>query len=319
MKLSAYTLEKSGKALSQPDPELAPDWFTDEVIRWVDTTAADPEEGTALLEPLRLHQSVVSAIQSRDNSPEVMWLDELLFVRMPYLGHDGQRRSLALVCGPTAIVSIRTAPLDELDHLAGALQTGTRTIQPSIPELLIEIFEAALRETKPAAFELRQEILENSDTLGTEDCDLDAAELLELKRRASRLACLIEDQLICLREIATARPHALRLQSVGDELRSLIEIQEQARPIALRLDEQARDLRRAYDGLLQEATNRRLNIIAVLSAIYLPATLIAGVFGMNFREMPLTEFGSGYFIAIAIMATLVIGQLVFFWRRGFFE
>ena len=78
-------------------------------------------------------------------------------------------------------------------------------------------------------------------------------------------------------------------------------------------------LARTYAGFLQESTNRRLNVLAVLSAIYLPSTLIAGIYGMNFGDIPITEIPSGYLIVLSMMIALVVGQLVFFWYRGWLK
>ncbi len=89
--------------------------------------------------------------------------------------------------------------------------------------------------------------------------------------------------------------------------------------MALRLEDQARELRQGYGGLLQEATNRRLNVLAVLSAIYLPSTLIAGIYGMSFDDIPITKIAGGYLIVLSLMIALVVGQMAFFWLRGWFK
>ena len=54
----------------------------------------------------------------------------------------------------------------------------------------------------------------------------------------------------------------------------------------------------------------------MLSAIYLPATLIAGIYGMNFDTIPITKVPYGYTIVLCIMAVVVVGQLGYFWWRG---
>ena len=60
-------------------------------------------------------------------------------------------------------------------------------------------------------------------------------------------------------------------------------------------------------------------MLAILSAIYLPSTLIAGIFGMNFEDIPITKVADGYWIVLLAMISLVVGQLVFFWWRGWFK
>lgn len=318
MNLKTYNLTEDSGVTAQESADMAPEWFTDDVVRWIDVTASDTTEVEHLLEPLDLHDAIRKAAASTEPRPEVIAFEDLLFVRLPYLGRDGEHHSLRLVCGPTAIVSARTATLTEIDLLANTLETGARKVQPSVSDLLIEIFEAVLREARPAALELRDEIHNLSDTLESDTGDITVGDLLALKGRSSGLVGLIEDQLISIGQLTAVRS-SLSLSEIKDDLRTLVTFLEQIRPIVLRLDDQARELRQAHAGMLQESTNRRLNMLAILSAIYMPATLIAAIYGMNFTDIPITEIPHGYFYVIVLMAVLVVGQLVFFWRRGWFK
>ena len=56
--------------------------------------------------------------------------------------------------------------------------------------------------------------------------------------------------------------------------------------------------------------------LAVVSAIILPLSLIAGIYGMNFENMPELKSPSGYFITLGIMAVMTILLLVYFWKLG---
>ena len=54
-------------------------------------------------------------------------------------------------------------------------------------------------------------------------------------------------------------------------------------------------LRAIYDTRAQERTNRRLGRLTIVSAIFLPMTFLAGIWGMNFKNMPLLIETSGAF------------------------
>ena len=53
------------------------------------------------------------------------------------------------------------------------------------------------------------------------------------------------------------------------------------------------------------------------TTIFMPATLIAGIFGMNFKEMPWLELPAGYLYALGLMGLIAIGMLIAFWRRKY--
>ncbi|MBK6723714.1 MAG: hypothetical protein IPG58_10765 [Acidobacteria bacterium] len=63
-------------------------------------------------------------------------------------------------------------------------------------------------------------------------------------------------------------------------------------------------------------TNDVMKTLAVLSAIILPLSLIAGIYGMNFEHMPELKTEMGYFMTLGLMLVITIVLLYYFWRRG---
>ena len=59
-----------------------------------------------------------------------------------------------------------------------------------------------------------------------------------------------------------------------------------------------------------------MKTLAVVSAIILPLSLIAGIYGMNFENMPELKSENGYFLTLGVMAIVTLGLLIYFWRRG---
>jgi magnesium transporter len=53
----------------------------------------------------------------------------------------------------------------------------------------------------------------------------------------------------------------------------------------------------------------------VVATIFMPATLIAGVFGMNFKRMPWLEDAGGFGYALGLMGCIAVIMLALFWRR----
>jgi magnesium/cobalt transport protein CorA len=74
-----------------------------------------------------------------------------------------------------------------------------------------------------------------------------------------------------------------------------------------------------YHLMLQDKSNKRLNFLTIIQAIFVPITLITGLYGMNFVFMPELEFKYGYFIALGIMVLIVSGFLRYFYKHGWFD
>jgi len=70
-----------------------------------------------------------------------------------------------------------------------------------------------------------------------------------------------------------------------------------------------------YLSSVGNRVNQEVRALTVVAIIFIPATLISGIFGMNFRSMPLLEQPDGFLIAIGLMLTVATTLSVVFWRR----
>ena len=75
---------------------------------------------------------------------------------------------------------------------------------------------------------------------------------------------------------------------------------------------QVRDL---YQAQLDIKQNRIMTVLTVVTTIFMPLTLIAGWYGMNFRYMPELESRWGYPIVIAVSLLIAIVSLIFFKKK----
>jgi len=69
-------------------------------------------------------------------------------------------------------------------------------------------------------------------------------------------------------------------------------------------------------GFININQNKVIKIFSVASVALLPPTLIASIYGMNFRHMPELEWAAGYPFALALMLASVAAPIVYFSRKG---
>ena len=74
-------------------------------------------------------------------------------------------------------------------------------------------------------------------------------------------------------------------------------------------------LREAYQAALDYNLNSVIKMLTVLATIYLPPTLVAGWYGMNFKHMPELEWAFSYPIVIGLSVLFVIGSLIYFKKK----
>jgi Mg2+ and Co2+ transporters len=82
--------------------------------------------------------------------------------------------------------------------------------------------------------------------------------------------------------------------------------------------DRARLLSEEIDSRMNEATNRNLYLVSVLAAVFLPITLVSGVFGMNVEGLPWVDDPHGFVWTLLLMAGAILMVLWFLRRRGVF-
>ena len=124
-----------------------------------------------------------------------------------------------------------------------------------------------------------------------------------------------DPEAVSMEEILALKRRVLTLAGVVDEELAAAAIENTRatdRDID-RLDRRVGDLQHRYEAAQQEKTNRRLGLLTVLSAIFMPLTFIAGIYGMNFENMPELHWRYGYFIVLGAMV-LIAGGLGWYFR-----
>ena len=54
--------------------------------------------------------------------------------------------------------------------------------------------------------------------------------------------------------------------------------------------------------------------ITVITTIFMPLSLLTGIFGMNFKHMPFLQWDSGFYLLMGFMLAITVGSLIVFWR-----
>ena len=80
------------------------------------------------------------------------------------------------------------------------------------------------------------------------------------------------------------------------------------------LHEYATQISSEYQAQVDIAQNRVMKVLTIVTAIFLPLSLIAGWYGMNFMGMPLLEWRYGYPVVVAV-SVLVVAVLIWYFKR----
>lgn len=226
---------------------------------------------------------------------------------------------LHFVMGPRFLISGRRRPVRSPDAARAGAVEGEAIAAPVL------LLETLVRHVIAA-------IATGGQSLGDE-LDLIEDHILEDRVRddGRRLGPIRRDAVRLHRQLLGLRAVFHRLETDGAAQRLPATAVATAARIAQRLDSLDRDMvvlaersRLLQDELsarVAEQSHRQLHTLSILTTLFLPPTLIAGIFGMNTKNLPLTDVEEGSIIAIglclasALVAYVVIRLLVIRSRR----
>ena len=144
-------------------------------------------------------------------------------------------------------------------------------------------------------------------------------ELLQKVGRKADLISAARDSLLGLQRIIlyisdnSQRPcqarFAARLHACSKDIESLNDYDNQ-------LNNKIQFLLDATLGFINIEQNSGIKILTVVSIIGIPPTLIASIYGMNFKDIPELNWSFGYWYALGLMAFTIVAPMVWFWRKG---
>ncbi|HAR64578.1 MAG: magnesium and cobalt transport protein CorA [Candidatus Margulisiibacteriota bacterium] len=73
-----------------------------------------------------------------------------------------------------------------------------------------------------------------------------------------------------------------------------------------------------YLSSISNKMNEIMKVLTIISTIFIPLTFIAGVYGMNFENMPELHWKWGYYFVLFFMAIIVVSMIIYFRRKKWF-
>lgn len=205
---------------------------------------------------------------------------------------------LHFVMGPRLLASGRRHPVLGPDLARDAAVEGRGILAPI--QLLDVIVERVVTSMAETGARLADELDEIEDHILDERVRGERRRLGPIRWNAVRL----HRQLLGLRAVFH------RLETAGTDEEVPDAAITAATRIAQRLDALDRDMvlladrsrlmQEELSSYLAQASNRQLYMLSVLTALFLPPTLVTGLFGMNTKGLPLAENEAGSTVAIAI-------------------
>ena len=281
---------------------------------WFDLMPGEAGELADLGRRFGLNRLALEDAAGDTHFPKVDDYDDHIFVVLHGLAEREGRletSEIDVFLGQGFLITIRYQESPSIDWV---LEHGT--VGASGPDVLLaRLAETSSRRLLPLIEELDQTM----DDLEERAIDGDGSivpDIQALRRDSIRLRRVIGPQRDVLRTLSRPGSRLIgaraqqRFGSAFDHHLRVVENLDAARTLLSSILD-------SYRGTVAEKMNEVMKVLTVYAAILLPLSLLAGIYGMNFTNMPELQWRWGYFALVGVMAVLAIGQWLYFARRGF--
>ncbi|MEM7177900.1 MAG: CorA family divalent cation transporter [Pseudomonadota bacterium] len=303
-------------------PRISEERSDSDGLLWVHLDLYDPAM-LAWLRHLPVPGDVIDAVAEPIQRGRLFAFDWIIYGQLRDLCVPPESRSHALRAGalcflaiPGLVVTGRAEPLMAVRELRNRIENGTAEVYSPIGllkaffEALNDIGEDALDASSNELSDMEVEILRQGRVRNRPD-------LLRMRREAVSLVREMAYKRTSMMDLLREKPP---LATPG-EYRALRDQLERYRAQIDDLHDYADRCQFLLDELraqVGESTNRNLYILTIFSAMFMPATLIAGLFGMNVEWLPFGASAYGFWEVTGIVAVslgMVLAALR--WMRFF--
>jgi magnesium transporter len=291
-----------------------------DTILWADFYDNDPAaELDTLVAHFGLHPLAIHDAQRSRHQPKIEAFDDHVFILLKGLGPDSnafefETIQIAMFVGARFLVTRHSGPSPSIDKLWNASQqegspltVGPDSLALRLSRISVDRFLNRLLTLEPKLDDIEHEIV----TQPKDDILTDLMGYKTTLRKFRRVLLYHQQVFLDLTNNPTPQIRPERIHEIKD----VYEHQERAGSLATLYYEVASDLIEGYISLASHRLNNIMKILTIVTAIFVPLSFLAGVYGMNFENMPELKSRDGYYVLLGVMATIATILLLIFRRR----
>ncbi len=288
---------------------------------WIDI----PQRNQGLLEDLfgklGLHSLAIEACLEETPSARFEVYDSSLFLGLPILTdwEDGRRIFLSILCLPGKLITIHNEPIPALNGIMAQFEATMHFHTAGTSSVLYQIFDHIVDHDVLLSLQARRGIDQAEAALDEESTSDLPDESNSIKRRLVLLEGILEDQHHCISALKSVESDAFTVDGLQDYFRDAVKNLEHAMRSVDRLSDRLSAMQQHYLLKLQDKVNKRLQVLTVVSSVFMPLMLVTGIYGMNFRRMPELSWKYGYPAALVLMASEAALLFWIFYKKGWFK
>ncbi|MFO7995638.1 MAG: magnesium/cobalt transporter CorA [Dehalococcoidia bacterium] len=317
----AFYLTPDGRLLDKLTTEQIRDFLASgEGLLWVDMENMTNEDAELLSNVFSFHPLAVADCMSKNiHPPKIDEFEDHLFVIVHGINYHIESEvvettELAFFLGKNYVVTTHDVPMRSISSALDQVRKSGRPMRRGADFLAHDIIDAMVDNFMPTI-----------DEIDEQSAAVEAEALHEPKRETLSSIMQLQRSILALMRVILPQREIVNGLSRGEYAFITERAQIYYRNIydhLVRIEMLVRGLRdmteSALSTYLSSVSNRMnevMKVLTLIATIFIPLTFIAGIYGMNFANMPELEWRYGYFGILIVMAVIGISLVIYFKRK----
>jgi len=291
------------------------------MVRWIDVQGLGDKK---LLEDLKkefkIHPLVMEDVINIPQRVKCDFFEDYIFLvlKMFYKNDSGnyEEEQLSLVMGRNYVITFQEKKGDCFDSLRNRIKSSLGIIRNmgadylcyAMMDTILDNYYPFLNDISGNIEALEEKIIKKPGENELQEIQYAQKVLISLKRELWPTREVLNQILKRETSIFGDKVHVY-FRDCHDHLIQILEFTES-------LKEGSTELMNTYLSVQGNKLNEIMKVLTIISTIFIPLSFLAGVYGMNFINMPELTQQYGYFIIVGIMAVIAICMLLWFKRKG---
>lgn len=278
---------------------------------WIDLNNVDEEIEAELEDYLKIYIQEEEEMVEIEMSARYMETSESLIVNSNFLLNNYEREPVSFIMKNNILITVRGDDLSSFHETAKKIFANPRNYMNGY-QVFLAILETRVEIDADMIEDMTSEITKLSNSISIKEADEEL--LLEIKNLQEK-SMQLRENIIDKQRVVTSllksdlipREMTSRITILIKDINSLL---EHIRFGFDRLDY----LQDTFLGFVNIEQNKIIKMFTVISVIFMPPTLIASIYGMNFGDMPELKWEYGYVFSIILMI-VAVAVILFYFRK----
>jgi len=293
-------------------------------ISWINIDGLRKNDVETICSSYDIHTLVIEDILSINQRPKMDEVDGILFCLLNMLYFNEQKKSveteqISIILGKNFVLSFQEdAHRDVFNPIRTRLKLNNAKIRQrgadylcySLLDMIVDNYFIVMEKLSEQIEIVEEEVIRNSNTRSLARINQLRKELIILKRNFAPVRDLLSGIIRSESELLEDR-HTKYYKDVYDHIVQAYDLSENYRDIIMSMQD-------LYINNVNLRMNEVMKVMAIVTCLMAPATVIGGIFGMNFDLIPYIHNRWGFFIAVGLMLLIPLWMLNLFRKRGWF-